>query len=83
MNSSARCAMTCFTSDAAFITAGSPSTRTSCHFRTTATDLRMAVDATPTSARQPAMYWGRSRGELSRPRVRPRPSAASGQLCAL
>ena len=47
MNSSARCAMTCLTSDAAFITATSPSTRTSCQLRTRATDLRLPITLRP------------------------------------
>jgi hypothetical protein len=42
-----QCAMTCFTSDAAFITVISPSTQTSCQLRTTPTDLRMQITLRP------------------------------------
>ena len=62
----ARCAMTCFTSDAAFITATSPSTRTSCQLRTTQTDLRMPVHATPMPDHNPASLFGTHHPALRR-----------------
>jgi hypothetical protein len=66
MNSSAGCAMTCFTSDAPFITANIAVERTSYQLRTIPTDLRMPVHATPTTAIEPAYRGNLFVGVLTR-----------------